>query len=116
MASYQQVESLESAFGQQSRPLIEVLERISKQVKDDLSGELATKSDFAEFREVTKVDFAELKVEIAVIKVSINTLREMTKRDVEALEGKIDTLNAELKGQITQSDTEFKGPDSAVGR
>ncbi|MBF0495631.1 MAG: DUF1640 domain-containing protein [Deltaproteobacteria bacterium] len=109
MLSYQQVESLDSAFGQQSRPLIEVLESMTKQVKDDLSGELATKSDIAEFREVTKSAISELKVEIAGIKGSINTLREMTKRDFETLEGRIDTLNVELRGQITQLDTELKG-------
>ncbi|MBF0475625.1 MAG: hypothetical protein HQK59_07275 [Deltaproteobacteria bacterium] len=102
MLSFQQAKSLESVFGPQSTPLIEVLEAMGNQVATNLSSELATKADFAE------------------IKGSINTLREMSKRDIEEvkgemkriesrLEGKINTSNAELKGMIGSLENELKG-------
>ncbi|MBF0508887.1 MAG: hypothetical protein HQK57_08185 [Deltaproteobacteria bacterium] len=111
MLPFAQVRSLEMAFGPQAVPLIETLEGISNQVKADLSGELATKfdiaelkeitrSDIAELKESTKSDIAEIKVDIAGVKGSINTLREMSKRDIEEVRGEMIASILELKGEI----------------
>ncbi|MBF0475640.1 MAG: hypothetical protein HQK59_07350 [Deltaproteobacteria bacterium] len=100
MLPFAQVRSLEMAFGPQAVPLIETLEDISNQVKADLSGELATKLDIFELKEITRSDIAEIKVDIAGVKGSINTLREMSKRDNEEVRGEMIAAILELKGEI----------------
>ncbi|MBF0551118.1 MAG: DUF1640 domain-containing protein [Deltaproteobacteria bacterium] len=97
MLSFQQVESLKSAFGPQSTPLIEVLETMGNQVATKLSSELASKADIAE------------------IKGSINTLREMSKRDIEELRGELKADILELKGRINTIDAELNGKIDSLG-
>ncbi|MBF0551052.1 MAG: DUF1640 domain-containing protein [Deltaproteobacteria bacterium] len=91
MLTLQQTESLKSAFGLQSVPLIEVLESLGAQVAAQLSSELATKADIAE------------------IKGSINTLREMSKRDSEEVRGELKADIAALEGKLRNDITALRG-------
>ncbi|MBF0510271.1 MAG: hypothetical protein HQK57_15275, partial [Deltaproteobacteria bacterium] len=63
-------------------PLIEVLESMGAQVAAQLSSELATKADIAE------------------VKGSINTLREMSKRDSEEVRGELKNDITGLRGEL----------------
>ncbi|MBF0497961.1 MAG: hypothetical protein HQK58_15525 [Deltaproteobacteria bacterium] len=109
----QQTESLKSAFGMQSVPLIEVLESMGAQVAAQLSSELATKADIAEvkgsintLREMSKRDSEEVRGEL---KADIIDLKGELKADIAALEGKLRNDITALRGELKQDITELKG-------
>ena len=82
--NHEDLSAIEASFGpEKAAPLINALEKLEREqkleIKKDLLMELATKADVAD-----------------------------VKTDIARLEGKIDRINAELKGEIKRVEVEIK--------
>ena len=61
MLSYEQIKNLETSFGSQATPLINVLEGMGQQLRADIAKDLATKEDLAKIQ----METVNIRLEVA---------------------------------------------------